>query len=48
MHLIFSPVGMHRATGLVERCIRTFRNWRMAYSFQSPKTGLRAALNDTL
>ena len=43
IQLIFTPVGRHRATGLVERCKRTFRERLMASSFQS-----RATLNEIL
>ena len=41
-------MGRHRATGLVERCIRTFREKRMAYSFQSSKPVSRVTLNEIL
>ena len=41
-------MGRHKATGLVEGCIRTFRERLMAFSSQSPKPGLRVALNEVL
>ena len=48
IRLVFSPIGMHRATGLVERYIHTFRERLMTYSFQTRNPGLKVTLIEIL
>ena len=42
--LIFSPVGDHRATGLVERLIRTIKERLLVMAQERPKPSLESAL----
>ena len=42
--VIFSPVGDHRATGLVERLIRTIKERQIVMAQEHPKPSLETAL----
>ena len=44
INVIFSPVGDHRATGLVERLIRTFKERLLVMAQEYPKPSLESAL----
>ena len=44
INVIFSPVGDHRATGLVERLIRTIKERLLAMAQERPKPSLESAL----
>ena len=44
INVIFSPVGGHRATGLVERLIRTIKERLLVMAQENPKPSLEIAL----